>query len=91
MIAETAYPYRQGDGITMKPLSDNPPYSIQGQADYIRAIRKIIKNIETGCGVCWWGAFFINDKYDHVEDLFKAQALFDEHGVALGSLKEFKK
>ena len=90
MIAETAYPYRQGDGITMKPLYNNPPYSIQGQSDYIHSIRSIMKGIETGCGFCWWGAFFINDTYDHVEDLFKAQALFDDNGIALESLKAFK-
>lgn len=91
MIAETAYPYRYGDGITVKPLYDNPPYSILGQAEYIRTIRSIVKSIETGCGVCWWGTFFINDKHDHIEDLFKAQALFDKHGVALESLTEFKR
>ena len=90
MIAETSYPYRHGDGITMMPLYNNPPYTPSGQKDYISAIRQSINELTNGCGFCWWGAFFLNDKYDHIEDLFRAQALFDEHGVALESISAFE-
>lgn len=90
MIAETSYPYRHGEGINMAPLYDNPPYTRIGQREYIRAIRHSMKELSNGCGFCWWGAFFINDKYDHIEDLFRAQALFDEKGVALESINAFE-
>lgn len=90
MMAETSYPYRQVDGISKTPLYDNPCYTLSGQYEYIRAIRNYMKGFSNGCGFCWWGAFFINDRYDCIRDVYLSQALFDEHGVALESINAFK-
>ncbi len=90
MIAETSYPYKHAEGITIEPTISGPDYSISGQAKYIRELQAEIAKFDNSCGFCWWGAFFLNDKYDRIEKLFQAQALFDENGVALEGLFAFK-
>ena len=89
MLAETSYPYREAEGITMVPPENNPPFTKQGQADYVRELLAAMRKLPNSCGICWWGAFFLNNKFDKCEDLFCAQALFDENGIALDALSAF--
>ena len=88
-IAETSYPYYPAEGITITPTDGNPPFSRQGQSDYVKGLLKFMRELPNGCGICWWGTFFLNDTFDRCEKLFQAQALFDGQGVALEALSEF--
>jgi arabinogalactan endo-1,4-beta-galactosidase len=90
MLAETAYPHRGADGITMAPPPENPSFTPDGQAEYLAAALAAMRELPTGCGLCWWGAFFLNDRFDRCKDQFLAQALFDADGVALPALAAFR-
>jgi arabinogalactan endo-1,4-beta-galactosidase len=90
MLAETAYPYRRAAGIAMDPPPNSPPFTRRGQATYLTEALKAIRILPNGLGVCWWGAFFLNDRYDPCEDLFRAQALFDARGIAVPALAAFR-
>lgn len=90
MLAETSYPHRQAEGIVMEPPPDQPPFTTSGQAEYLAATLRAIRALPNGCGMCWWGAFFLNDTFDRCEDLFQAQALFDARGVAVPALAVFR-
>jgi arabinogalactan endo-1,4-beta-galactosidase len=90
MLAETSYPYRWAEGITMAPPPENPPFTPAGQAEYLMAVLAAMRELPNGCGLSWWGAFFLNDVFDPCEDLFAAQALFDADGRALPALAAFR-
>jgi arabinogalactan endo-1,4-beta-galactosidase len=90
MLAETSYPYRRAAGIVMKSSPNDPPFTRMGQATYLAEVLKAIRKLRNGSGVCWWGAFFLNDRYGPCEDLFRAQALFDARGVAVPALSAFR-
>jgi arabinogalactan endo-1,4-beta-galactosidase len=90
MLAETSYPYRDAEGIHMQPTDNNPPFTRQGQASYVHELLTAMRKMPNGCGICWWGAFFLNNTFDRCEDLFCAQALFDGNGAALEALSAFK-
>lgn len=89
MIAETSYPYYHAEGITVSPSYGEPMYSKDGQREYVHSVRLSINSIANGCGFCYWGGFFLNNRYDRVEELFQAQALFDNNGRALPVLEAF--
>lgn len=89
MLAETSYPYRWAEGITMAPPPENPPFTPNGQAQYLKAALAAMRDLPSGCGLSWWGAFFLNNKFDPCEDLFLAQALFGSDGKALPALAAF--
>ncbi len=90
MLAETAYPYRWAEGITMEPPASNPPFTFDGQAEYLAEVLRAMRALPNGVGLCWWGAFFLNASYDPCKDLFRAQALFDARGVAVPALSAFR-
>jgi len=90
MLAETSYPHRNAEGIVMEPPPGQPLFTATGQAEYLAATLRSMRALRNGCGVCWWGAFFLNDAFDRCEDLFQAQALFDARGSALPALSMFR-
>lgn len=90
MLAETSYPHRNAEGIVMEPPPGQPLFTATGQAEYLAATLRAMRALRNGCGVCWWGAFFLNDAFDRCEDLFQAQALFDARGSALPALSMFR-
>jgi len=90
MIAETSYPHELTKDMVKSPNQDEPNFSLQGQKKYLRDMRKVLADMPNTVGLCWWGAFFINDAIESCEELFRAQALFSRDKVQVPALSEFK-
>jgi arabinogalactan endo-1,4-beta-galactosidase len=90
MLAETAYPYRNIYATNALISHNAPPFSIAGQFSYLRAVRNQMRKISNNAGVCWWGAFFVNDSVEQCSYTLSSQALFDRNGVVLPALKAFQ-
>ncbi|MES2487628.1 MAG: glycosyl hydrolase 53 family protein, partial [Bacteroidota bacterium] len=67
------------------------PASPKGQADFIYAIRNVVKTSGTGIGFCYWGAEWVAFKGAEATDgsTFENQALWDFDNNALPVLDAF--
>jgi len=88
-IAETSYPWREGGGIE-KNSAMRWPLSPAGQKQFVQDLTAVIRAApqHRGLGFCWWYPEAIP-----VADLRiwrgGAEALFDQHGIALPALDAF--
>jgi arabinogalactan endo-1,4-beta-galactosidase len=89
MLAETSYPYRPVPGMARFPSPNDPPFTREGQKEYLSRALDAMRHVPNGAGLCWWGAFFVNDAIEPCNDDFRAQALFDETGIPLLALSAF--
>jgi len=97
-IAETAYPFTLGwndwthniIGLEEQLILPAYPASLEGQKNFIRQIKAIIK--ERGAGLCYWGAELIAWKGPEATDAspWENQALFDFGNKAVPALEEFR-
>jgi arabinogalactan endo-1,4-beta-galactosidase len=90
ILAETAHAYRPFwyDGQLHEESA--PPYSREGQRDYLGGALTALRQVPNTIGLYWWGATFINDALEHCQDCFQAQALFDASGATMPALEAFK-
>jgi arabinogalactan endo-1,4-beta-galactosidase len=90
ILAETAHAYRPFLFDGHVHANGAPPYSREGQRDYLEGVLTILREHTNTTGLYWWGATFINDALEHCQDCFRAQALFDASGAAMPALEAFK-
>jgi arabinogalactan endo-1,4-beta-galactosidase len=90
VVAETAYPHRPycHDGTSYD--CGDPPFTPEGQHDYLERALGMLRRLPNGTGLFWWGAAFVNGAFGHCADCFQAQALFDSTGVSFPALQAFK-
>ena len=99
VIAETAYPFTLGwndwtnniVGLDEHLILPQFPASAQGQRDFVKQIKKISQEVETGIGFCYWGGELVAWKGNQATDgsPWENQALFDFQNRALPVLQEF--
>ena len=89
LLAETAYPYRPFWDKGRVHSEGSPPFTREGQKEYLMGALEAIRQLPNGAGLYWWGAAFINDTIEHCPDCFRAQALFDPSGTATPALAAF--
>lgn len=100
LIAETAYPFtlEWNDwttnivGSSEQLILPEYPATPEGQRDFIKQIKTLIKELENGTGFCYWGAELIAWKGNQSTEAssWENQALFDFDNNALPVLSEFK-
>jgi arabinogalactan endo-1,4-beta-galactosidase len=90
ILAETAHAYRPFWFDGEMHADGAPPYSQEGQREYLAGALAVLREAPNTTGLYWWGATFINDALEHCEDCFRAQALFDASGAAMPALEAFK-
>jgi len=100
VIAETAYPFtlEWNDltnnivGLEEQLILPEYPPTAQGQKDFIKHIRIMIKELEKAIGFCYWGAELIAWKGNQSMDgsAWENQAIFDFNNKALPVLEEFR-
>ncbi len=100
LIAETAYPFTLSwndwtnniVGLEDQLILPDFPASNEGQRQFIKNIKQLIKELENGVGFCYWGAELISWKGNQASDAspWENQALFNFQNEALPILKEFK-
>lgn len=99
IIAETAYPFTLGwndqtnniVGLNNQLILPDYPATIDGQRNFIREIKNIVKTTKNGIGFCYWGAELIAWKGKEATNAssWENQALFDFENNALPVLYEF--
>lgn len=100
IIAETAYPFtlEWNDWTNNIVGSDDQlilpeyPATAEGQSKYIKNLKIITQELETGIGFCYWGAELIAWKGNQSTNAspWENQALFNFNNEALPVLREFK-
>lgn len=100
IIAETAYPFtlEWNDwtnnivGLDEQLILPEYPASVDGQRAFVKAIKEIVRELESGIGFCYWGAELTAWKGEEATDAspWENQALFDFTNQALPALLEFK-
>ncbi|MDW8228868.1 MAG: glycosyl hydrolase 53 family protein [Saprospiraceae bacterium] len=100
VIAETAYPFTLGwndwttniVGLPEQLILPDYPATPQGQWDFLRQIRRIVRATPGGLGFCYWGAEWIAWKGPTATDgsPWENQALFDFDHRALPVLRAFR-
>jgi len=99
LIAETAYPFRLDwndwtnniVGLEEHLILPDYPATEDGQKNFIRKIKEIVKETKNGLGFCYWGAELIawNGNKSQEGSSWENQALFDFSNQALPVLEEF--
>lgn len=97
-IAETAYPFtlewqdstHNSVGCEDQLILPEYPASPQGQQDFIRRLKEILKDIEGCQGICYWGTELVSwqGAQNTVGSTWENQALFDFDHNALPALRE---
>lgn len=79
LIGETAYPFRPivGHDRVYTDTEREFPFDTRGQHEYLRSALSTVRELSTGCGLFWWGAWFLDDSVEPSVDYFRAHALFD--------------
>jgi arabinogalactan endo-1,4-beta-galactosidase len=99
VIAETAYPFTLGwndwtqniIGANDQIIAPQFPASPKGQADFLKTIKTMVKDLPTGLGLCYWGTELIAWKGPQAQDgsPWENQALFDFNNRGLPALDVF--
>lgn len=100
IIAETAYPFTLDwndwtnniVGLESQLILPDYPASMDGQRNFVKAIRLLNQDVDRGIGFCYWGAEMVAWKGPEATDAspWENQALFDFENKALPVLNEFK-
>jgi arabinogalactan endo-1,4-beta-galactosidase len=100
LIAETAYPFTLNwndwtnniVGLEEQLILPDFPATPEGQKQFIKSIKELIKDVDQGMGFCYWGAELIAWKGSESENAspWENQALFDFDHKALPVLDEFR-
>lgn len=100
MIAETAYPFTLGwndwtnniVGLEDQLILPDFPATPQGQKDFVQQLKTMMKDVEGGIGLSYWGAELIawNGEESTAGSPWENQALFDFNNQALPVLDVFE-
>ena len=100
IIAETAYPFTLGwndwtnniVGLDNQLILPEFPATPQGQKDFVEHLKKMIRDLDGGIGLSYWGAELIawNGKESTEGSPWENQALFDFNNQALPVINVFK-
>jgi arabinogalactan endo-1,4-beta-galactosidase len=100
MIAETAYPFTLGwndwtnniVGLEDQLILPDFPATPQGQKDFVQQLKAMMKDVEGGIGLSYWGAELVawNGEESTAGSPWENQAMFDFNNQALPVLGVFE-